>query len=77
MPRFPPDLVYGDKYQDNNFEYRNVILTKELFGKIKKDKILKENEWRALGIAGSKGWEHYEVYKPEPHILLLRKPLPK
>jgi len=35
-------------------------------------KLLWENEWRALGITQSLGWEHYEVHEPEPHILLFK-----
>ena len=32
-----------------------------------------EQEWRALGIQQSRGWTHYEMHKPEPHILLFRR----
>jgi hypothetical protein len=35
-------------------------------------KLLWEDEWRALGITQSLGWEHYEVHEPEPHILLFK-----
>ena len=35
-------------------------------------KLLWEEEWRALGITQSLGWEHYEVHEPEPHILLFK-----
>ena len=40
-----------------------------------KGKLLSEQEWRALGVQQSRGWIHYEVHKPEPHILLFRRPL--
>lgn len=33
-----------------------------------------ENEWRSLGIQQSKGWVHYAMHKPEPHVLLFRRP---
>ena len=26
-------------------------------------------------VTQSRGWAHYEVHKPEPHILLFRRPL--
>lgn len=39
-----------------------------------KGKLLSEQEWRGLGIQQSKGWVHYEVHKPEPHVLLFRRP---
>lgn len=31
-------------------------------------------EWRNLGVQQSRGWMHYELHKPEPHILLFRRP---
>jgi cyclin-dependent kinase regulatory subunit CKS1 len=50
MPRFPEDIIYSDKYCDEDFEYRNVILTKEIFKKMPRKKLLSENEWRSLGV---------------------------
>jgi hypothetical protein len=32
-------------------------------------------EWRRLGVQQSRGWEHYAFHRPEPHILLFRRPL--
>ena len=75
MPRFPDEIIYSDKYQDEEYEYRNVILTKDLYKRVAKKKLLQEIEWRALGIQGSVGWIHYEIYAPEPHIILMRKPI--
>ena len=40
-----------------------------------KGRLLTENEWRSLGVQQSRGWVHYEIHKPEPHILLFRRPL--
>ena len=34
-----------------------------------------ESEWRALGVQQSRGWIHYAIHKPEPHIMLFRRPL--
>lgn len=31
-----------------------------------------QNEWRALGVQQSRGWVHYAIHRPEPHILLYR-----
>ena len=73
MPRFPDKITYSDKFFDLEYEYRNAALTKELFSKIRKKKLLTEEEWRNLGIEGSEGWTHYDYYDPEPHIILLRK----
>ncbi|MBE7180700.1 MAG: hypothetical protein INR71_05750 [Terriglobus roseus] len=69
------------RYSDNDFEYRHVQLPKQMLKAIPKDyfdgsrgtlKLLWEEEWRALGITQSLGWEHYEVHEPEPHILLFK-----
>ena len=38
-------------------------------------KLLSESEWRTLGVQQSRGWSHYEIHKPEPFILLFRRPL--
>jgi hypothetical protein len=40
-----------------------------------KGRLLSESEWRSLGVQQSRGWVHYEIHKPEPHILLFRRPL--
>lgn len=75
MPHYPDDIEYSDKYTDELYEYRHVILPKEIYKKITKGKLLEENEWRSLGVQQSRGWQHYEIHKPEPHILLFRRPL--
>lgn len=53
----------------------HVILPKELAKMLPKGKLLSDAEWRAYGVQQSRGWEHYAVHKPEPHILLFRRPL--
>lgn len=80
------DLIhYSTRYHDDLFEYRHVILPKNMLKVIPKDyfsptkgtlRILKEEEWRGLGITQSLGWEHYETHAPEPHILLFKRPRP-
>ena len=40
-----------------------------------KGRLLNENEWRSLSLKQSRGWLHYEIHKPEPYILLFRRPL--
>lgn len=51
--RFPSKLIFGKKYQDDEFEYRNVILTKELYQKLPSHRrTLREEEWRnVIGIS--------------------------
>ncbi|CAK55901.1 unnamed protein product (macronuclear) [Paramecium tetraurelia] len=74
MPHYPEEIEYSDKYLDDYYEYRHVILPKHIFKKITKGKLLNEMEWRALGVQQSRGWSHYETHRPEPHILLFRRP---
>ncbi|KAK0731389.1 regulatory subunit of cyclin-dependent kinase [Lasiosphaeris hirsuta] len=71
-------------YNDSEFEYRHVQLPKAMLKAIPSEyhdkskgtlKLLWEEEWRAMGITQSLGWEHYEVHEPEPHILLFKRPL--
>lgn len=37
--------------------------------------LLSEAQWRGLGVQQSRGWVHYAIHRPEPHILLFRRPL--
>ena len=54
---------------------RHVILPKELAKTLPKTRLLSENEWRSIGVQQSRGWAHYAIHRPEPHILLFRRPL--
>ena len=40
-----------------------------------KNRLLSESEWRGIGVQQSRGWVHYAIHRPEPHILLFRRPL--
>jgi hypothetical protein len=31
-----------------------------------------QNEWRGIGVQQSRGWVHYAIHRPEPHIMLFR-----
>jgi cyclin-dependent kinase regulatory subunit CKS1 len=75
MPHYPDKIEYSAKYQDRIYEYRHVLVPKEIYEKIPHRKLLSENDWRALGLQMSKGWVHYTIHKPEPHVLLFRRPL--
>jgi len=68
-------IRYSEKYYDDTFEYRHVILPVEIAKLLPKDKLLSETECIALGVQQSRGWIHYAIHKPEPHILLFRRPL--
>lgn len=49
MPHFPDEIEYSDKYKDDHYEYRHVLLPKEIFKKLPRNKLLSEMEWRQLG----------------------------
>ncbi len=59
---------------DDFYEYRHVLLPKDIYRKMPRNRILTEHEWRSMGVQQSRGWVHYELHKPEPHILLFRRP---
>lgn len=70
-------IEYSKKYSDDTHEYRHVILPSSVAKKLPDpQRLLTEAEWRALGVQQSLGWVHYDFFKPEPHILLFRRPLP-
>ena len=75
MPHFPDEIEYSEKYSDDLYEYRHVLLPKEVYKKLPRNRLLTEMEWRSIGVQQSRGWVHYEIHKPEPFILLFRRPL--
>ena len=75
MPHYPDEIEYSEKYFDDIYEYRHVLLPKAIYKQMSKSRLLTENERRAIGVQQSRGWIHYEIHRPEPHILLFRRPL--
>jgi cyclin-dependent kinase regulatory subunit CKS1 len=79
MPHYPEKIEYSNKYQDKVYEYKHVLLPKETFEKMQENMqentLLTEEEWRKMGLEMTRGWNHYTIHKPEPHILLFRRPL--
>ncbi len=85
----PQSIQYSDKYFDDVYEYRfifylwslftnptifrHVILPSDVSKSAPKGRLMTESEWRNLGVQQSRGWEHYAVHKPEPHVLLFRR----
>ncbi|XP_031346041.1 cyclin-dependent kinases regulatory subunit-like [Photinus pyralis] len=68
-------IYYSDKYYDDTYEYRHVVLPKELLKLIPRTHLMSENEWRSIGVQQSKGWVHYMTHSPEPQILLFKRPI--
>jgi cyclin-dependent kinase regulatory subunit CKS1 len=50
MPHFPEEIEYSDKYTDDYYEYRHVILPKATYKKMPRGRLLGEIEWRNLGV---------------------------
>ncbi|CAD8165827.1 unnamed protein product [Paramecium octaurelia] len=69
-------ISYSDQYRDDYYNYMIVYLDQKISQKIPIDKrgfLLREPEWRELGIKLFKGWLNYDVHYPDPYILFFRK----
>ncbi|KAG5894948.1 hypothetical protein JTB14_023297 [Gonioctena quinquepunctata] len=67
------NIYYSDRYYDEEYEYRHVVLPKEMVKLVPKTHLMSEKEWREMGVQQSKGWVHYMTHSPEPHILLFKR----
>ena len=67
-------IQYSERYYDDVYEYRHVVLPPEITKKVPMGRLMSETEWRSLGVQQSRGWVHYAIHRPEPHILLYRRP---
>ena len=43
MPHYPDEIEYSDKYMDDYYEYRHVILPKDVYKKIPRGRLLTEH----------------------------------
>ena len=77
MPHYPEEMEYSDKYRDECYEYRHIILTKKQAKMIRDiPGLIPEEIWRGqFNIQVTKGWKNYCRYPGEPHIILLRRPI--
>ena len=74
IAKFQPKITYSDKYYDaEGYEYRHVILPRELKYYVPRTRVMEESEWRQLGVQQSVGWRHYMIHRPEPHVLLFKR----
>uniref|UniRef100_A0A182JID4 Cyclin-dependent kinases regulatory subunit n=1 Tax=Anopheles atroparvus TaxID=41427 RepID=A0A182JID4_ANOAO len=56
----PTDQIqYSEKYYDDVYEYRHVILPPDLAKYVPKTHLMTETEWRNLGVQQSPGWVLY------------------
>uniref|UniRef100_A0A8C5DG89 Cyclin-dependent kinases regulatory subunit n=1 Tax=Gouania willdenowi TaxID=441366 RepID=A0A8C5DG89_GOUWI len=49
-------IYYSDKYDDEKYEYRHVMLPKDIAKRVPKTHLMSETEWRNLGVQQSQGW---------------------
>ena len=49
------EIYYSDKYNDGHFEYRHVMIPKDLAKLVPKTHLMAEAEWRNLGVQQSLG----------------------
>ena len=73
-PPSSPPPPRSERYYDDVYEYRHVVLPQDISKRLPKAKLLSEPEWRGLGVQQSRGWVHYAIHRPEPHIMLFRRP---
>lgn len=73
-------IEYSDRYEDDKYEYRHVVLPHETLEErtfvkelIAMDRFLSEKEWRMIGIEQSSGWCHYGFFAGEPFVMLFRR----
>ncbi|PWA15117.1 hypothetical protein CCH79_00008686 [Gambusia affinis] len=57
-------IYYSDKYDDDKYEYRHVMLPKDIAKRVPKTHLMSETEWRNLGVQQSQGWVHYMIHQP-------------
>ena len=56
MARDPrKEIYYSDKYSDDKYEYRHVVLPKEIAKLVPKTHLMSEAEWRNMGVQQSLG----------------------
>ncbi|KAK9873043.1 hypothetical protein WA026_020779 [Henosepilachna vigintioctopunctata] len=67
------NIQYSEKYFDDMYEYRHVILPPDLAKLVPRPHLMTETEWRNLGVQQSPNWVHYMLHTPEPHVLLFRR----
>ncbi|KAJ8976313.1 hypothetical protein NQ317_010267 [Molorchus minor] len=58
------NIYYSDKYYDDEYEYRHVVIPREMVKLVPKTHLMSEDEWRAIGVQQSKGWVHYMTHSP-------------
>ena len=70
------NVVYSERYEDDAFEYRHVIIPKAMLNcGVPDHRFLSEEEWHAIGVTQSPGWVQFISHAPEPHVIIFRRQL--
>jgi len=72
-------IRYSDVYQDSKYEYRHIVVPLEMVKLLDSicggsRRLLEQREW-SLVLKQDSSWEHYAMHRPEPHVLLFRRPI--
>ena len=66
---------YSEKFNDDEYEYRIIIVPRRIVDLIPTNKLLSEKEVKELGVLQSPGWEHFTTFELEPSNLIFRRKL--
>jgi len=56
-------IIYGDINSDEEYEYRAVILHRDLGKWVPSMRLMSKDEVGAFGVRQSEGWEHYMLFR--------------
>jgi cyclin-dependent kinase regulatory subunit CKS1 len=69
---------YSELYSDAKYEYRHIILPKDVIQHLPNQKdLLTPKQWAQLGVNQSPGWVNYMTHSQSPAVLLFRRPIRK
>lgn len=74
MPKYPKEIEHSEKYYDDSFEYKHVVLTEQVTKRLPRSRLIRPEEYPMLGIQQTPGWIHYFSLPHERHILMFKRP---
>lgn len=60
---------------DDTYEYRFVTVPQHKVKDVPRGRLLTYEECKTLGVTQRLGWVHFMIHKPEPHVLIFRRPI--
>jgi hypothetical protein len=61
MPHYPDDIEYSDKYMDDHYEYRHVILPRDVYKKAPRSRLLTESVCKYSNVRNGEDWVYNKV----------------